>query len=419
VIYWGHERATAAHGGIPMTTAARPASRRALRTTTAGLVAAVLLAVSACTAAPDGATASDTGSATEPTSEPAQASPASPTDTSTTAEPSGPASGRAVLAPPGEPDVLATGLDAPWSVAFHGEVPLVSERDSARVLELAADGGTREVGTVPDVAHGGEGGLLGLAVQEGWLYAYSTGQDGNRIHRFELTGEAGSLGLGAPQEVIGGIPQARNHNGGRIAFGPDGMLYATTGDAGDRGAAQDIQSLAGKILRLAPDGGIPADNPIEGSPVYSSGHRNPQGLAWGPDGTMYASEFGQNTWDELNIIEAGSNYGWPEVEGIGGDAAAGQGFTDPVQQWPTDEASPSGIAVVGGALYIANLRGERLRQVPLDDLATSSEFWTGEFGRLRDAVAAPDGRLWVLTNTTDGRGRPGPDDDRILAVAVD
>jgi glucose/arabinose dehydrogenase len=423
VIYWGHERATAAHGGIPMTTAARPAPRRALRTTTAGLAAAVLLAVSACTAAPDGATAPDTepdtGSATEPTSEPAPASPVSPTETTTTTGPGGPASGGAAVAAPGEPGVLATGLDAPWSVAFHGQVPLVSERDSARILELAADGGTREVGTVPDVSHGGEGGLLGLAVHEGWVYAYSTGPDGNRIQRFEVTGEPGSLGLGAPQEVFGGIPKARNHNGGRIAFGPDGMLYATTGDAGDRGAAQDVQSLAGKILRLAPDGGIPADNPIEGSPVYSFGHRNPQGLAWGPDGTMYASEFGQNTWDELNIIEAGSNYGWPEVEGIGGDAAAGRGFTDPVQQWPTDEASPSGIAVVGKALYIANLRGEWLRQVPLDDLATATEHWRGEYGRLRDAVAAPDGRLWVLTNTTDGRGRPGPDDDRILAVDVD
>ena len=190
------------------------------------------------------------------------------------------------------------------------------------------------------------------------------------------------------------------------------MLYATTGDAGTTGSAQDLDSLAGKILRMTPAGEVPEDNPFDGSLVHSYGHRNPQGIAWDEDGTMYASEFGQDTWDELNVIEAGGNYGWPEVEGRGGQGE----YVDPVQQWSPDEASPSGIAVLDGAIHIATLRGERLREVPLDDLETSTERLGGEYGRLRDVVATPEGELWVLTNNTDGRGDPGPDDDRILRV---
>jgi glucose/arabinose dehydrogenase len=189
-------------------------------------------------------------------------------------------------------------------------------------------------------------------------------------------------------------------------------LYATAGDAGNRSSAQDLGSLSGKILRMTPDGQVPADNPFEGSLVYSYGHRNPQGIAWDRDGTLYASEFGQNTWDELNVIEPGGNYGWPEVEGIAGR----DGFIDPVQQWKPAQASPSGIAIAADAIHIANLRGQRLRDVPLNDLAASSERFTGKYGRLRDVVVAPDGALWVLTNNTDGRGDPSPGDDRILRI---
>jgi glucose/arabinose dehydrogenase len=214
--------------------------------------------------------------------------------------------------------------------------------------------------------------------------------------------------------VIDGIPAAGNHNGGRIAFGPDGMLYVTAGDAGDRDSAQDVDALSGKILRLTPEGEVPDDNPFEGSPVYSFGHRNPQGIAWDADGTMYASEFGQDTWDELNVIEPGGNYGWPIVEGIADD----EDFIDPVRQWQPSAASPSGIAVVDDDIVIANLRGERLRIVPLDELASASDWFTEEFGRLRDAVVAPDGSLWILTNNTDGRGDPSDGDDRILRLEV-
>lgn len=309
-------------------------------------------------------------------------------------------------------EVIASGLEAPWSIAFHETTALVSERDTGRVLELDDEGGIREVAVIDDVVAQGEGGLLGLAVHDGELYSYFTAADGNRIERREILGEPGALTLGPPATVLDGIPSAGNHNGGRIAFGPDGMLYVTAGDAGDRDSAQDRDALSGKILRLTPDGEVPDDNPFAGSPVYSYGHRNPQGIAWDAAGTMYASEFGQDTWDELNVIEAGGNYGWPVVEGIAG----GEEYIDPVQQWSPSDASPSGIAVVGDRIVIANLRGERLRIVPLDDLATASEWFRGEFGRLRDAVVAPDGSLWVLTNNTDGRGDPSDGDDRVLRL---
>ncbi|MFY9714445.1 MAG: PQQ-dependent sugar dehydrogenase [Microbacterium sp.] len=310
------------------------------------------------------------------------------------------------------PSVIASGLDAPWSVVYAGDATIVSERDTGIVRELLPDGSTRELGAVGGVLARGEGGLLGLAVDDAFLYAYSTSSDGNRIQRFELEGETGSLALGAAESVIDGLPSAGNHNGGRIAFGPDGMLYATVGDAGEPASARDLDSLGGKILRLMPDGSIPEDNPFPDSPVFSYGHRNPQGIAWTEDGTMYASEFGQDTWDELNLISGGENYGWPDVEGIAGDPD----YVDPVQQWAPADASPSGIAIRKGMLYIANLRGERLRVVPLDDPSTSSEMLVGTHGRLRDVTVAPDGSIRILTNNTDGRGNASPDDDRMLRL---
>jgi glucose/arabinose dehydrogenase len=317
---------------------------------------------------------------------------------------------------PVEPEDVVTGLQAPWSVAFVDGTALVSERDAARILELTATG-TREIGRVAEAVPGGEGGLLGLAVlkqgSQQFLYSYLTTADDNRIVRFALSGSAGSWSLGNEETIFSGIPKARNHNGGRIAFGPDGMLYATAGDAGNPRAAQDPTSLSGKILRLTPDGTVPADNPIPGNPLFSLGHRNPQGIGWQPDGTMWAAEFGQNTWDELNMITAGANYGWPEVEGIG----EVKNFVDPVAVWPTSAASPSGIAVVGDTVYIACLRGQRLLGVSVGDPGSNRSMFTQQFGRLRDAVVAPDGALWLVTNNTDGRGEPHEGDDRILRLA--
>lgn len=324
-----------------------------------------------------------------------------------------PASG-SPTASPAEPFDVVTGLSAPWSMVRVGESVLISERDTARVFEWTAGGGLREMAAIDGVAAGGEGGLLGLAVAAGELYVYATTTDGNRVQAYPLTGAAGKLALGAPRTVIGGLPASGNHNAGRIAFGPDGMLYVPVGDAGDPASAQDPDALGGKILRLTPDGDVPGDNPFPGSPVYSLGHRNVQGLAWSADGRLFASEFGQDTWDELNVIEAGGNYGWPVVEGASGRS----GFVDPVAQWTTDAASPSGIAIVADTVVIANLRGEVLRAVPVDDPSASVDLFAGRYGRLRDVMPAPDGRLWVLTSNTDGRGDPRAGDDRIVSVAV-
>lgn len=312
---------------------------------------------------------------------------------------------------PSAPKVIASGLKAPWSIAFYGATPLISERDTDRILALDAAGTPTVIATIAGVDGGGEGGLLGIAVHAGYLYAYSTAGANNRIQRFRIDGTAPALRLGSAETLLTGIPAASIHNGGRLAFGPDGMLYATAGDAGNSARAQDLASLGGKILRMTPEGAVPADNPFPGSYVYSYGHRNPQGLAWAGDGTMYASEFGQNTWDELNIIRKGGNYGWPTVEGRAGDAR----FIDPVQQWATADASPSGMAFSNGNLYIANLRGQRIRQIAVVTPGSATELFNGQYGRLRDVVAAPDGTMWLLTNNTDGRGTPGAGDDRIVS----
>jgi len=202
------------------------------------------------------------------------------------------------------------------------------------------------------------------------------------------------------------------------------MLYVATGDAGDPSSSQDPGSLAGKILRLGPDGSVPSDNPFPGSPVYSSGHRNVQGLAWDAAGRLYASEFGQNAYDEVNLIRPGADYGWPEVEGEGGEPD----YTDPVSVFTTAEASPSGAAVlVGGAIpawegdpFVAALRGEHLWRLDLNEsgaVAGREELLAGEVGRIRNVAQAPDGSLWVTTSNRDGRGSPIAVDDRILRLA--
>jgi glucose/arabinose dehydrogenase len=312
-----------------------------------------------------------------------------------------------------QPQTVASNLQIPWGLAFLPDgSALVSERNTARVLRVQAGQSPQQVATISGVSATGEAGLLGLAVaptfaQDNLVYAYFTSASDNRIVRFRLD---------APQTqtpILTGLARASIHDGGRIAFGPDGMLYAGVGDAGNTANSQNMQSRNGKILRMRPDGSVPPDNPTAGSLVYSLGHRNVQGLSWDSAGRLYASEFGQNTWDEVNYIVPGGNYGWPTVEGRAGDPR----FRDPIVQWTTAEASPSGAVVDGNTLLVAALRGTRLWLVPLTGnggAGTPTAQLQGQFGRLRTVAVAPDGSLWVATSNRDGRGTPAATDDRIL-----
>lgn len=306
-----------------------------------------------------------------------------------------------------ETTVLASGLQVPWEVVFVGDLAYLTERPTGRLLVREPDGTVSEVqrfAVDPD----GEGGLLGLAASpdfaaDGLLYAYLTTPEDNRIVRFRV-GEQ-------PQPILVGIPSGSIHNGGRLAFGPDGKLYATAGDAAQGARSQDPGSLGGKILRLEPDGSIPADNPIPGSPVYALGFRNPQGLAWDRQGRLYASELGPDRDDEVNLVVPGGNYGWPDVTGTAGR----QGLLDPIAVRQPPEASWSGAAVLvdgaigpwEGDLFVAALRGRRLWRFDLDGdgrLVDAEVLLDGEHGRLRAVRQAPDGSLWILTsNGTDDR----------------
>lgn len=313
---------------------------------------------------------------------------------------------------------VATGLAAPWDVAWLDDRVFVTERDSGRVLEVGDGGATTEVRTF-DVDPSGEGGLLGLvAGPDGErLYAYLTTGSDNRVVRFDPSADD------EPEVILAGIPAGSVHDGGRLAFGPDGMLYVATGDAQEPAAAQDRGSLAGKILRVTPDGDVPDDNPFDGSPVWSLGHRNVQGLAFDADGRLFAPEFGPDRDDEVNRIEAGADHGWPEVTGEAGV----EGLTDPILVRQPPEASWSGGVVLTdgaipqweGDLFVAALRGERLYRIPLQDgevAGDPEELYVGELGRLRDVTQAPDGSLWLLTNNRDGRGDPREGDDRIVRL---
>ena len=318
-------------------------------------------------------------------------------------------------------DTVATGLEVPWGVAFlpDGDA-IVTERDSAKVLRISGDDHqVTEVGSIGEAAAQGEGGLLGVAVSPAYthdhtLYFYVSSDTDNRIVTATLTGDR----LGATTPIFTGIPVGPIHDGGGLAFGPDGMLYASTGETGDGDLAQDRRSLGGKILRLTPAGKPAPGNPF-GTAVFSFGHRNVQGLAFVGD-QLWASEFGQNTFDELNKIVAGANYGWPVHEGTGG---AAEGYTDPQATWSTEVASPSGLAYADNALWMAALRGSRLWKIPVvgtgpDQAAGQPEaYFVGAYGRMRTVVVAPDGNLWVTTSNRDGRGDPAADDDQILEIS--
>ncbi|NJQ16598.1 PQQ-dependent sugar dehydrogenase [Streptomyces bohaiensis] len=376
----------------------------------AALTACAVLAVG-CSGQDADDSASDADRSTEET--PDGGSPDDGTEESSDAE-SAPAEGSVEVV-----GTVAEDLPSPWGLVElpDGEL-LVGSRDEGTVLRVdPASGGTTDLGSVDGVdTADGEGGLLGLALgEDDWLYAYLTAASDNRIVRMEYSGDT----LGSPEVVLDGIPKdARIHHGGGLAFGPDGMLYAATGDAAEPDLAQDPESPAGKILRMTPEGDVPDDNPEPGSLVYSLGHRNVQGLAWDDRDRLWASEFGARDLDELNLIEPGGNYGWPEFEGSGGEDS---GFVDPVAEWPTDQASPSGLAYTDGALWMATLRGERLWRVPLNESGDAGEpeaFLEGEYGRLRAVLAVGPGELLLATNETDTRGTPEDGDDRLLRLTV-
>jgi glucose/arabinose dehydrogenase len=349
----------------------------------------------------------------------------SPQPSTRTGEPSSPTTtpGGPDASPsePGRPHVvrtIATGLAAPWGLTFLPDgSALVGERDTTRVLSIT-DGRVRPVGRVAGVTPQGEAGLLGLAASPSYdddhlVYAYLSTRADNRVVRMTYDGDR----LGPQHPVLTGIPNGYIHDGGRLLFAPDGNLFVSTGETGDGPLAQDRDSLAGKILRITPDGDPAPGNPRPGSPVWTMGHRNVQGLAFDGSGRLWASEFGQDTWDELNRIDEGRNYGWPLVEGKGG--TADDGFRNPFVQWRTEHASPSGLAYLDGSLWMASLRGQRLWRIPVrgDGVGRPRDFFVGGYGRMRTVVVAPDGDLWVTTSNRDGRGNPSPGDDRILEVA--
>lgn len=312
--------------------------------------------------------------------------------------------------------VLARGLQIPWGLAFlpSGDA-LVGERVNGRVHRVSRRGGRTHIGTIP-IDSIGEAGLLGIAVsptfrRDRFVYFYHSTRDDNRITRRRLVrGE-----LGPPQVLLSGIPKASIHNGGRIAFGPGGNLFASTGDVANGSLAQDTGSLAGKILRINPDGSVPASNPF-GNPVWSYGHRNVQGLAWDRRGRLWASELGQSDRDELNRIRRGRNYGWPAAEGRDDNPA----YTDPFVTWRPEFCSPSGIAVARGRVWVGALRGECLWSVRLNgpNARKKVRHFAGDFGRIRTVQRAPDGSLWITTSNRDGRGDPHPNDDRVVRIRL-
>ncbi len=334
-------------------------------------------------------------------------------------------------------EVWVEGLEIPWSLVFLPDNrALVSERPGR--IRLIKNGVLQKKPyAVIDVAHAGEGGLMGIAVhpdfhKKPFIYAMHTYRKEkslhNRVIRLRDMGEYGRF----DRVIIDNIPGGRFHNGGRIAFGPDGMLYITTGEIFDAFLAQDIRSLGGKILRITPEGEVPPDNPFKGSPVYSYGHRNPQGLAWHPlTGDLFSSEHGPSGEylrfgnDEINVIKKGGNYGWPEVIGIGKKTE----YKDPLILWEKT-TPPSGMVFYTGNrlshlrndLFVATLRSEsiiRIRLIKESDnykVLRIERWFEKRFGRIRDVVQGPNGILYFLTNNRDGRGKPVQGDDRIIRI---
>jgi len=388
------------------------ASRRLLLRGGAGVP---LAALAACSPDDSGGTPGEPSpSSSSPTSSSATPGPTPTTGASTS--PTSPAT------PAPDPQVageVVTGIAVPWGIAFlPNGAALVGARDSGAVY-LVRNNGSKELVSTLDVRsrldEGGETGLLGLALHPSFadnqlVYAYLSTDDDNRIVKMTYQGT-----LSPPEPILTGIGTSTHHNGGGLVFGPDGLLYAATGDAEDSGSAQDTDSVDGKVLRMTDAGKVPDGNPF-GNLVWSYGHRNVEGITFDSRGRLWIAEFGDKGADELNLIRKGKNYGWPEVEGSDGTG----GYADPLAEWPVDQCSPSGIAVAAGRAWLGALQGECLWSVVLDgpDAGRTEQHLAGEYGRIRSVALAPDGALWVTTSNRDGRTDPRAGDDRILRVTL-
>jgi glucose/arabinose dehydrogenase len=319
---------------------------------------------------------------------------------------------------------IAHDLVSPWGLAFLPDgSALVSSRDTGDIRRIDPSTGQHwSVGIVANVVSSNDSGLLGLAVSPDFaddrtVFAYLTTATDNRVVALEFADDLRSFEV--VRVLLGGIAAGSGHQGGRLAFDTKDNLWVTTGDANNPALAPDPDSLNGKILRIRPDGSIPVGN-MGDSPIFSIGHRNVQGITFGPDGTVYASEFGERAQDEVNVIRAGQHYGWPTSEGLLGRAG-----TPPIFTFSTSEASPSGIAYAAGSLWMAGLRGQRLWQLPVSNGQPAGQaiaHLQGQFGRLRTVEVAPDGALWVITSETDGfawaGATPTEGDDRVLRIEL-
>jgi quinoprotein glucose dehydrogenase len=334
-------------------------------------------------------------------------------------------------------EVWLDNLNIPWSLIFLPDGrALISERPGW--IRVVKDGVIQgKPYAEPGAVHYGEGGLMGLALhpefpREPYIYAMHTyrkeGELYNRVVRLRDLGDRGII----DRVIIDEIPGGRNHNGGRIAFGPDGMLYITTGETFRAELAQNLNSLGGKILRVSPEGAVPEDNPFPGSPIYSYGHRNPQGLTWHPETKdLFASEHGpsgeffKRALDEINVIKKGGNYGWPEIIGRGGK----EPYVDPLVLW-TKTTPPAGITFYREGLFVATLRSNALIRIKLRRSGGSfytvegierwfaEDYSKGKFGRTRDVVVGPDGFLYFLTSNRDGRGWVRTSDDKVYRIRM-